>query len=199
LAVTSKETKLGEDFTPMDLSPCLDAGDPNLAPAGDIEGNPRAGIPDIGAFEYHAHFAKMPSPVSRMEKLYPPTLSPIIASEPTVLRPLAIGNVDKGSINLTIGLPMLINPVDVYLSTYAPHIDSSNLYQIAPDGSLSPLTISGPLKWKSGIIGSISEPLTVNITSDSLPKGKYYFYLMVTPQNALGPIYYKYATYLVHK
>ncbi len=74
------DPKLGEDFTPTDLSPCVNAGDPQLAPVGDIEGNPRTGIPDIGAFEYHAHFANMPSPISRMEKLYPPTVAPIIAS-----------------------------------------------------------------------------------------------------------------------
>jgi hypothetical protein len=193
------DPKLGEDFTPTDLSPCVDAGDPKLAPVGDIEENPRTGFPDIGAFEYHAHVANMVSPISRMEKLYPPTVDSIIASEPTVLRPLALGNVDKGAINLTIGLPMFISPVDVYIRAYAPHIDPSNIYQIAPDGSLSLLTTSEPVKWKSGIIGPISESLNVNITSDSLPKGKYYFYLMVTPQNAFGPNYYKYETYLILK
>ncbi len=36
----------------QDGSPCIDAGTADGAPSDDIEGNPREGLPDMGAYEY---------------------------------------------------------------------------------------------------------------------------------------------------
>jgi hypothetical protein len=49
------------DFHLQADSPCIDAGNPTGAPAGDIEGTPRDAAPDIGAYEKILYYIFLPA------------------------------------------------------------------------------------------------------------------------------------------
>lgn len=190
---------LGEDFHLKSGSSCINFADATVAPATDIAGNARVAAPDSGAFEYQGSdfHAQMAPPTTLVELEYPPTKEPVIASNPLAARPLAVGNVEGGTLSLEIALPQFTAAVDVYVTAYAPSIDPVNLFFIAPDLSLPTLASSGPVKWKSGITAAFDQSLYGDIPLSSLLKGKYYLSLFVTPQNTPGMVYYRYDTYFV--
>ncbi|MEW6570084.1 MAG: hypothetical protein AB1390_02745 [Nitrospirota bacterium] len=114
---------------------------------------------------------------------------------PALCKPLALGNVINGTFNLKINIPSFSNLIDVYVAIYAPQIDQENLYLVASDLTLRPISI-GFVPWKENTYGEINETL-FEMDASSLPSSTYYMYLVVTPAGNLNN-YYLWTTYFVH-
>ncbi|NNE27626.1 MAG: T9SS type A sorting domain-containing protein [Saprospiraceae bacterium] len=72
------EDPFGGDFHLLEGSPCIDAGNPENAPATDIEGNMRDEMPDIGAYEYGAMVSTDETPIFELLNIHPNPVEDVI-------------------------------------------------------------------------------------------------------------------------
>ena len=187
--------RLGDDFYPLGTSPALNTANPAWAPATDKDGNTRT-TPDRGALERQGsvHRALLAVPSYPVKVEYPGTMNALVTSDSLSNRPVTVGDIEGGTLNISVKLPGFRNPADVYLRLYLPTLDSVNVYQFP---GLATLAASGPVKWKSGITGPVDQTLTgdIDVSLLSALKGMWHVHLEVTPANTPGMAYYRYETY----
>jgi hypothetical protein len=142
----------------------------------------------------------MPLPAGQQVFSYPPTQSPVMSTDPSLLEPFSVGSCATGgdTLSLQVALPKFTGPVDVYLALSAPALDPNDIYLILPDMSIQPLSTVGLVPWKAGTQEAISESLFGDIPVNLLPIGIYTLYLVVTPTNNFTD-YYLWTTYFENK
>ncbi len=127
---------------------------------------------------------------------YPQTEVPSISPDPSECRPIGVGDVPGGTLNIQVHLPQFEGPVDVYLAVYAPHIDPDNVYIVRSDLGIQPAS-EGLVPWKSNVSAEVDESLFGEIPTDALPPGTYYLGVAVTPAGGDLSVYYLWITYFV--
>jgi hypothetical protein len=116
-------------------------------------------------------------------------------NNPSLCRPLALGDVINGTFNLQIKIPSFSALIDVYIAIYAPQVDQENLYLVTSDLTLQPISM-GLVPWKVNTYGEIEETL-FQMDASLLPSSTYYIYLMITPAGNLDS-YYLWTTFFVY-
>ena len=196
----SADPGLGDDFYPIPGSSAINNAYAASLPTQDKDGNARVGAGDIGALEYQGspHQARMAAPGAYTVVEYAPMERPVVTSDPLTSRPLAVGDVEGGSLEIQIALPKFKAPVDVYAGMYLPFLLPGNVVQFP---ALQTLTDAGPVKWKNGTAGPVDQGLFGSIPVSALAplKGVWEFYLVVTPKNAPDAAQYLYKTWAVIK
>ena len=126
-----------------------------------------------------------PVPTGEHIYQYPPAEIPFVDPSPSLCKPLGVGDVADGIVNLQVGLPKFTSPVDVYIGIFAPAVDPDNIYIVKFDNTLQTLsdqTLSDGLDpWKENTIGDTQESLFGEILTSELPPGTYDFCLVVMP------------------
>lgn len=140
--------------------------------------------------------AVMPLPTGTEVFNYLPVENPVKDLTPSNARPIGVGNISGGTLNIQVGLYQFAGPVDVYFAVYAPSVDSENIYLLTQDGRLQPLS-AGIVPWKSNVSDEIDESIFGDILSSALPQGTYYLWLAVTPAGEGLVKYYLWGTYFV--
>lgn len=115
---------------------------------------------------------------------------PVLSPEPAGASPLGLG-VNPNVFNPQIGLLKFSEPVDIYFAVHIPLI-SPEFWMLSEQGTFFAAS-QGLLKLKSNVLGPINEGVLDSILLSALPKGIYYFYVMVTPTGKLDD-YYLWAT-----
>ncbi len=122
----------------------------------------------------------LPTPTHAEIFSYPGVVAPLTGASPPGVRPVAVGEITRGTFCLQVGLPRYSGAVDIYLVVYAPDIDSSEVYFITSDRLLSPGS-SGAPAWREGVIGEVRETVYCDIPTSAFPHGAYVLGLAVTP------------------
>jgi len=155
------------------------------APAEDFEGDLRPGGTgqccepqlwcDIGADEHN--LLPLPEDLAGMPAHEAPVL-PVRSADPSLCRPFAAGPLERGVLDLRIGLPEIAGEADVYLGLSIPGL--SDLVLITPSGALAWLA-DGLVPWRSSTTGDFFHPILGEIPSAGLPPGRYGLHTLVTP------------------
>ncbi len=144
-------------------------------------------------------YMQMPTGQQMFE--YGPVTSPVAGSDMSTPMPIGVGAVAMGGDTVTVhtALGQFSNPMDMYITAYAPAIDPFNIYLMRPDGSFEPVSM-GFQPFMTGVT-SIDQTPIANMPTSSLPKGTYTLGLMATPagDNASGSAYYMWTTHFTVK
>lgn len=136
----------------------------------------------------------LPAPSGQDTYNYDPVATPVINTDPSLSRPLAVGNVASGTLDIQVELPPFSPNVDIYFALFSPDVDPDNIYLLTPAG-LEPLS-AGMTPWRQNSSGNISESLFGTVPTSALPGGTYYLGVMVTPAGDTS-LYYFWITYFV--
>ncbi len=104
------------------------------------------------------------------------------------LKPLGLGDVDNGILNIRIALPNFEEKSNVYIAIYAPNLNN-NIFMLNSNNQLVPY--NGELvPWKYEIINGVSKQTVFgDIDISSWPSGKYYFMTIVSNYNDFNKRY----------
>ncbi len=109
---------------------------------------------------------------------YPATANPVIQSSPAGCKPISVGSLAAGVLDLQIGLPVFSTKVDVYVALEV----SGTLYMVDDNGRL--YLASGLMllpKWKSMVSEAVKESLNGIADTSWMPAGNHNVYLAVVP------------------
>lgn len=137
----------------------------------------------------------IPPPSGQDQYGYDPVASPVKSPYPAQCKPVAVGDVASGTLDLQVDLPYFSSNVDVYLALFAPDIDPNNVYLVTSAGGLQPVS-AGMAAWRQNSPGNISESPFGSVPTSALPHGTYYLGVMVTPAGNINS-YYLWTTYFV--
>lgn len=106
---------------------------------------------------------------------------PTIDSNLQGCKPLGVGNVSGGKLNLRVAPVQFASAVDIYMGMEMPVSSASSTLYILDSGKSFQDATAGVIPWKSGVVELVQESLFGNISTSLLPPGDYNFYLAVTP------------------
>lgn len=131
----------------------------------------------------------VPLPTSQDAYSYLPSELPsVTGTDPANMKPLGVGDVSGGTLNLKAEFPKYTGAVDIYIGIYAPAIDPEILIVLS-DNSLQKVS-EGLEPWRSNVTGSInSVSLYGDLNVSDLPSGNYTFYILVSPAGTLTNFY----------
>jgi hypothetical protein len=139
----------------------------------------------------------MQMPMAQQMFDYGPTTAPVMGTDISTTMPLGIGPVAMGGNIITVhaAIGQFSNPMDMYLTVYAPAVDPFNIYLMHPDGTLRPVSM-GIEPWMAGVTSVDQTPVT-NMPTSSLAKGTYTVGLMATETGGNMSTYYLWTTHFV--
>jgi len=139
----------------------------------------------------------MQMPTTQQMFSYGPTTGPVMGTDISSTMPIGVGTVAMGGnmINVHVAIGQFSNPMDLYLTVYAPAIDPFNLYLIHPDGTIKPVS-EGFEPWMAGVT-SVDQTPVPNMPTSELTPGTYTVGLMATPTGGNTPAYYMWTTNFV--
>ena len=139
----------------------------------------------------------MQMPMAKEMFDYGPTTGPVMGTELSTTMPIGVGSVAMGGNMITIhtAVGQFSNPMDVYLTLYAPADNPFNIYMMHPDGTIKPAS-EGIEPWMTGVTSIDQTPVT-NVPTAGLPKGTYTVGLMATPSGGNMSTYYMWTTHFV--
>jgi len=147
---------------------------------------------DINGVTYLYPGFALPVPAAANGYSYPQTPDPVFDADPSQNRPFTVGDVGHGRLSLHASFLPFDGLVDIYLAISAPFIDST-IWLVRPDKSLQRIS-DGLVPWRARTQGQVDEMLFGDIPLNSLPKGTYLLYSLVTPTDssvsALMPYYF---------
>lgn len=129
----------------------------------------------------------MRSPAYVENYAYTAVTTPVLSSDPALAKPFATGDLNIGTLSLSIGFTTFNSPVDLYLGIYAPTY-STETYIIKSDNSLQSAS-SGVAKWRENTLGPIDVSMYGNIPLSGLSPGIYYLYAAVAPAGSTSSYY----------
>ncbi|HJW30926.1 MAG TPA: hypothetical protein VJ508_16960, partial [Saprospiraceae bacterium] len=140
-------------------------------------------------------FMQMPTGQQLFE--YGGTTDPVMGTDISTIMPIGVGTVAMGGNMITVhaAIGQFTNPMDMYLTVYAPAIDPFDVFVMHPDGNFWPVS-AGFEPWMAGVNTLDQTPITDMPTSD-LPKGTYTVGLMATPTGGNMSTYYMWTTHFV--
>ncbi len=145
---------------------------------------------------YSPGIVALPGPTTAVSFTYPPVVFPLLSTDPGSAKPVAVGDIAGGVVELQIGLVGYVSPVDIYLGITAPAL-TSEIYLVKSDNSLQPLSAGVLVKWKDNVhVGIMDEELFGVIPVGALPKTTYHLYMVVTPAGSTSAFYF-WTTYFV--
>lgn len=139
-----------------------------------------------------AGFKEMALPSGPRFYNYPAVETPVASVFPLLTRPIGIGQIERGILDLQIALPKFTGPVDVYLVVQLPNDDVYYIYSVTPNLSLAPLRLDGldsALPWLSNFEGPVNQSVYPLICTSALPPGRYNIFLAVTPAGKTDSFY----------
>ncbi len=139
----------------------------------------------------------MQMPTTRQMFEYGPTTSPVMGTDISTAMPIGVGPVAMGGNMITVhaAIGQFSNPMDMYLTVYAPAVNPFDIYLMHPDGTLKPES-AGVEPWIAGVT-SIDETPIPNMSTAGLEKGTYTVGLMATPTGGNLSTYYMWTTHFV--
>ncbi len=138
----------------------------------------------------------MQMPTSQQMFEYGPITTPVAGTDASTSMPIGVGSVAMGGTTITgqVTVGQFSNPMDMYLTVYAPEVDPFNIYLMHPDGTLQPVS-SGVMPWMSGVTSV--DQTAINMPTSGLAKGTYTVGLMAMPSGGNMSAYYMWKTYFV--
>jgi hypothetical protein len=139
----------------------------------------------------------MQMPTDRQMFEYGPITAPVTGSDVSTTMPIGVGPVAMGGNTITghVTIGQFSNPMDMYLTVYAPAVDPFNIYLMHPDGTLKPVSM-GFEPWMTGVTAVDQTPIP-NMPTSGLEKGTYTVGLMATPSGGNMSAYYMWTTHFV--
>jgi len=139
-------------------------------------------------------FMQMPMAQEMFE--YGPITTPIMGTDISTTMPIGVGPVAMGGdiITVNVALGEFSNPMDMYLTVYAPAANPFTIYLVHPDGTLKPASM-GIEPWMAGVTDT--DQTVTNMPTSSLEKGTYTLGLMATPTGGNRSTYYMWTTHFV--
>lgn len=94
--------------------------------------------------------------------------------------PVGVGPVAMGDNMITVhaAIGQLSNPMDIYLTVYAPALDPFNICIMHPEGTIKP--VSDDVEPRMAGVTAIDQTPVTNMPTSGLAKGKYPVGLMAT-------------------
>ncbi len=128
---------------------------------------------------------------------YSPVTSPVAGADVYTSMPIGVGAVAMGGNTITIqaAIGQFTNPMDMYLTVYAPAVDPFNIYMYHPDGTIRPVS-DGIEPWITGVTSVDQTPIS-NMPTSSLPKGTYRVGLTAVETGSNMANYYMWTTNFV--
>lgn len=143
---------------------------------------------------YEIYFAKVATPEIPAPDggdyftAYSAITSPTVENMAQYCKPVSLGDVAGGTLNIKVGTPNFEEAVDIYIGVYAPAI-WSNIQLITSTKDFQDLD-SGLVAWKTNVTSAVnSESLYGDIPTSALPSGSYTFYIMITPHGSTSEYY----------
>jgi len=140
-------------------------------------------------------YMQMPTGQQMFE--YGPTTAPVVGTDISTAMPIGVGSVAMGGNMITVhaAIGQFSNPMDMYITAYAPAIDPFNIFVMRQDGTFWPVSM-GLEPWMTGVTSVDQTPIT-NMPTSELPKGTYTVGLMATPSGGNMSTYYLWTTHFV--
>ncbi len=130
---------------------------------------------------------------------YPPVETPVLDVDPENCKPLGLGDLDHGKLEILAGLQAMAGDVDIYIGVAAPGLIPDDMILFTPSGTA--LLSDGLVPWMEDAgATAIDESLFggLSVALASLPSGTYTVYMAITPANDLSLTnLYLWATYFV--
>lgn len=119
---------------------------------------------------------------------YSALTSPTVENMAKYCKPLSLGDIAAGTLNIKIGTPNFESAIDIYIGVYAPAI-WDNIQLITSTNDFQDLNV-GLTAWKTNVTSAINnESLFGDIATSALPSGSYTFYVMITPHGSTSDYY----------
>ncbi len=136
-------------------------------------------------------------PMAHQMFTYGPTVSPVVGTDISTSMPIGVGPVAMGGNMITIhtAIGQFTNPMDMYLTVYAPAVDPFNVYMYHPDGTIRPVS-EGVEPWMTGVTSVDQTPIS-NMPTSGLAKGTYTVGLTATQTGSNMSNYYMWTTNFV--
>ncbi len=124
---------------------------------------------------------------------YKETIDPVYDRDPANCKPMAVGNLAGGTLQLKLGLPPFTGPVTLYMAIYAPQVDPLRVYLfVKNNGNLTLIPFNGNVNDLEPFDSGTTFPeqgLFGSVPTSSLPSGTYHLYVIVTPEGSLSAYY----------
>ncbi len=136
-------------------------------------------------------------PMAHQMFTYGPTTSPVAGTDISTSMPIGVGPVAMGGNMITIhaAIGQFSNPMDFYLTVYAPAVDPFNVYMLHPDGTIRPVS-EGVEPWITGVTSVDQTPIS-NMPTSGLQKGTYTVGLTAVEAGTNMANYYMWTTNFV--
>ncbi len=136
-------------------------------------------------------------PMAHQMFAYGPTTSPVTGTDISTTMPIGVGPVAMGGNMITVhaAIGQFSNPMDFYLTVYAPAVDPFNVYMYHPDGTIRPVS-EGVEPWMAGVTSIDQTPIS-NMPTSGLAKGTYTIGLTAAETGSNMANYYMWTTNFV--
>jgi len=156
-----------------------------------------------GTVTVNAAAATIPSPVGQQILVYPPPVTPLVSTNPSLAQPVSIGSIAQGGTVLTVQLDIaqFAGPVDIY-AAYMVSTNPQAISNVEPDLAFQSFTIqqvlqalaagqppAGAVPLMSNVTAAVNTTLFAGILASSLPHGTYTVFLLVTLPSDLSNFY----------
>ena len=140
----------------------------------------------------------IPVPSGQQVFTYEPAYVSIASIDPASAKPVSVGLIAVGgdTLSIHVSIGQFANPVNIYLTAYAPSDISGgqplDILTLSPDNNFEPLS-DKLVPWRTGVTG-VDETVVSDIPISDLPSGTHMLVLTVTsPDNPDS--YYQWVTY----
>ena len=140
----------------------------------------------------------IPAPSGQQMFTYEPADVSIASTDPASAKPVSVGLIAVGgdTLSIHVSIGQFANPVNIYLTAYAPSDISGgqplDVLTLSPDNNFEPLS-DKLVPWRTGVTG-VDETVVSDIPISDLPSGTHMLVLTVTsPDNPNS--YYQWVTY----
>ena len=103
--------------------------------------------------------------------------------DPSRHSPIHVSTGAGSVLTVSIDLPSLNESWDIYFGIYAPALSPNEIFLITNNGDTITTYSSGLVPYIAFSSGNIHQNVLSNISLSLLPKGDYYFYLLMSPAN----------------